>query len=61
MKLQDYALQFLLSQTYTSPDMEKKVPLIDKLIVGCTEAGHILHDLEVIHQHILLSESSQTP
>ncbi|KAL7566598.1 hypothetical protein ACA910_003437 [Epithemia clementina (nom. ined.)] len=71
MRLQDYALRFLLSQTYipttsdgggTNDDDHavsdnkppqappQPLPLVDKLMVGCTETDHILQDLETIHQ-----------
>ena len=80
MRLQDFALRFLLSQTTYNKDVgtsytatpsssttttSGKLPssssssLVDKMIVGCTEADHILHDLEVVHTYLMMEQSSQ--
>eukprot|EP00527_Entomoneis_sp_CCMP2396_P002251 CAMPEP_0198146094 /NCGR_PEP_ID=MMETSP1443-20131203/27335_1 /TAXON_ID=186043 /ORGANISM="Entomoneis sp., Strain CCMP2396" /LENGTH=589 /DNA_ID=CAMNT_0043809929 /DNA_START=147 /DNA_END=1916 /DNA_ORIENTATION=+ len=51
MRLQEFAIRFLLSQK------QGNKALVDKIVVGCVEPDHVLDDLEMVYQY--LSEQEQ--
>ena len=55
MRLQEYALRFLLSEKSEATGKA----LIDKIIIGCNEPDHILEDLEIVYQALTEEEEVQ--